>query len=82
VADYFLLRRQRIDLRAIYDDRGPYAFWGRVNPVGVAAFVVGFVVYVALFNPQTLRANSPFELISASVPAFLPRWPSTSWARG
>jgi NCS1 family nucleobase:cation symporter-1 len=71
VADYFLLRRQRIDLRAVYDDRGPYAFWGRVNPVAVAAFVLGFVVYVALFNPQTLRANSPFELISASVPAFL-----------
>jgi hypothetical protein len=44
---------------------------GRVNPGRGRAFVLGFVVYVALFNPQTLRANSPFELISASVPAFL-----------
>lgn len=59
-AGYFFLRR-RLDLRALHGDpaTSAYRFAGGFNPIGIVALVVGFVVYIAVFNPQTLEEARP-----------------------
>jgi len=74
IADYFVFRRQYIDLRAIYDtSRGsPYDFWRGWNPAGLIALGVGSLTYIALYNPVSLERYIPgFEYLSASMPAFV-----------
>lgn len=73
IVDYFILRRQTLDLRAIFSsERGsPYDFWGGWN---IAAFIgvgVGSGVYLALLNPVSLWYSAPFPYMTASVPALL-----------
>jgi NCS1 family nucleobase:cation symporter-1 len=69
--DYLVLRRQRIDERALYSREGRYAYWGGFNFAALAAVAAGALVYYLLLNPQSLAHRSPFELVSASVPACL-----------
>lgn len=71
IADYFFLRRQKLDLHALHGDQShsPYRFAGGFNPIGIAALVVGFVVYVAIFNPQTLESAPAFKYLTASLPS-------------
>ncbi|MBM4290657.1 MAG: NCS1 family nucleobase:cation symporter-1 [Deltaproteobacteria bacterium] len=40
IADYFIVRRTRLDLEGLYREQGPYTFSGGVNWVAVGAFVV------------------------------------------
>jgi NCS1 family nucleobase:cation symporter-1 len=69
--DYFLLRRQRLDIRAVYvsDRTSAYHYWGGVNPAGILALAAGFVTYVYLLNPVTYAARDPFRFLSASIPS-------------
>lgn len=71
LADYFLLRRQRLRVRALYDHRpgSPYAYWGGINPAALAGVVAGAIVYLVLLNPRSLASTAPFEYLSASVPS-------------
>jgi len=71
IADYFFLRRQKLDLNALHGDQSssPYRFAGGFNPIGIAALVVGFVVYIAVFNPQTLESAPIFKYLTASLPS-------------
>jgi len=71
IADYFFLRRQKLDLKALHGDQSssPYRFAGGFNPIGIAALVVGFVVYIAVFNPQTLESAPIFKYLTASLPS-------------
>jgi NCS1 family nucleobase:cation symporter-1 len=53
IADYFLLRRTRLDLPGLYRKEGPYWYWGGVNPLalialgaGIAPCVPGFLAVV------------------------------------
>lgn len=71
IADYFFLRRQKLDLNALHGDqtRTTYHFAGGFNPIGIIALVVGFVVYVAIFNPQTLESIPAFKYLTASLPS-------------
>ncbi|MCG5219414.1 cytosine permease [Streptosporangium sp. KLBMP 9127] len=71
IADYFLLRRQRLDLRGLYAHRSdsPYHFTGGFNAAGLISTALGAVTYVSLYNPQTLSTRPAFHLITASVPA-------------
>jgi NCS1 family nucleobase:cation symporter-1 len=70
IADYFVLRRRRIDIRAIYDDTdaGAYAFWGG-NPVAIVALALGCAVYVYLLNPLSYQSHGPYRFLTASLPA-------------
>lgn len=71
LADYFYLRRQRLDMRALYAP-GPghdYDFWRGFNPAGLIALLIGVVVYTAIFNPQSLAHASIFVWITASIPS-------------
>jgi NCS1 family nucleobase:cation symporter-1 len=73
VADYFLLRRQRVDMRAVFDlrDGSPYAFWRGWNIAAYLAFGGGLAVYFSLLNPSTLWYSAPFPYLSATLPALL-----------
>ena len=73
VADYFLLRKRRIDMRALYSDDpdGPYGFFKHWNPASVVAVVVGFFVYLVMINQQTLSSREAFEYVTASLPSLL-----------
>jgi len=44
VADYFLIRRTRLDIVSLYRRRGPYEYTRGINPRAIVALVVGVVV--------------------------------------
>ena len=71
IVDYFVLRRRRIDIRAIYADQPgrPYAFWRGFNPAALAALVAGCATYVGLLNPLTYRSSALYPYLTASLPA-------------
>lgn len=73
IADYFFLRRQRMNLRHLYaaEAQSPYRYWKGFNPIALTALVIGFVAYVAVFNPQTLANTTLFTFITASLPSCL-----------
>lgn len=73
IVDYYLLRRRRIDIRAIYDSRpsGRYSFWKGFNPAALAAMTVGFGVYTYLLNPWTYASRWPYQYLTASLPTAL-----------
>jgi NCS1 family nucleobase:cation symporter-1 len=74
IADYFLLRRQHIDLRAIYNKNpgSPYAYWSGWNPSGLISLGLGSLTFLLLLNPVSLEQYIPgFNYLSASMPAFV-----------
>lgn len=73
IADYYFLRRQRLNLRHLYasDAQSPYRYWKGCNPIALLALASGFAIYVALFNPQTLANTEVFVFLSASLPSCL-----------
>lgn len=70
IVDFLLLRRQRISIRALYDDSpsSDYAYWGGFNLAAIAGMVAGFFTYIYLLNPITYESNSPYEFVSAALP--------------
>jgi NCS1 family nucleobase:cation symporter-1 len=73
IIDYYLLRRRRIGIRAIYDasEGSPYWFWKGINPAAVIAMTVGVSAYIYLLNPLTYVSNAPYPYVPASVAATL-----------
>jgi NCS1 family nucleobase:cation symporter-1 len=73
IADYYVLRRRRIDIRAIYETRpgSRYYFWRGVNPAAVVALLVGIALYVYLLNPLTYESHGPYRFLTASLPTTL-----------
>ncbi|ACP21925.1 conserved hypothetical protein (plasmid) [Sinorhizobium fredii NGR234] len=73
IADYFFLRGQKLDMRSLHgpQENGPYRFWGGFNPISLLALAAGFLVYVLVFNPQTLASLPAFKYFTASVPSCL-----------
>jgi NCS1 family nucleobase:cation symporter-1 len=61
IADYYLVRRTRLDLAGLYERGGPYWYVGGFNPVGLVALAAGVLPCV----PGFLAAVD-----LASVPAF------------
>lgn len=71
VADYFFLRKQRMDLRELHlAQHGQlYAYPAGVNWSGIIALLSGAGFYLWLYNPITLDTQTVFSLITASFPA-------------
>jgi nucleobase:cation symporter-1, NCS1 family len=71
IIDYFLLRRGRIDIRAIYTQKSgdPYYFWLGFNPAAFAALAVGCITYVTLLNPLSYQSTALYPFLTASLPA-------------
>jgi NCS1 family nucleobase:cation symporter-1 len=64
VADYFLVRRTKLELAALYDPKGTYSYKGGINPAAVIALVVavlpnipGFLGQVGLVEVSALWEN-------------------------
>ncbi|UVK85308.1 cytosine permease [Pseudomonas sichuanensis] len=73
IADYFFLRRQRVNLRHLYAEQSasPLRFCRGFNPIALLALAAGFAIYVVVFNPQTLAHTSFFTFATASLPSCL-----------
>lgn len=73
IVDFFLLRGQRLDVRALYQGgpNSPYYYIGGFNPAAILGMVAGFVAYIYLLNPLTYVSRSPYEILTASLPSAL-----------
>lgn len=71
IADYFLLRRQTLDIRGLYDEHSTrYRYWGGFNPAGFIAVAAGVATYVSVLDPVHFVPGSvAFSYLSATVPA-------------
>lgn len=71
IADYFLLRRRRIGIRALYSSNpaSPYPSMAGFNPVAIASLAVGCLIYLCLLNPLTYGSHGPYRFLTASLPA-------------
>jgi NCS1 family nucleobase:cation symporter-1 len=71
ITDYFLLRRRRLDVRAMYAQGPvqPYWFWGGFNPAALAALTAGCATYVLLLDPLSYRSSAWYPYFTASLPA-------------
>jgi len=48
IADYLVMKRARIDLKALFDRGGIYLYWRGFNPVALVWTLLGFVIYLYL----------------------------------
>jgi NCS1 family nucleobase:cation symporter-1 len=73
IADYYVLRRRQIDIRAIYEmaPGSRYYFWAGFNPAAIVAVIVGIALYVYLLNPLTYESRGPYRFLTASLPTTL-----------
>jgi NCS1 family nucleobase:cation symporter-1 len=79
IVDYYLFRRQKLDVLSLYDDTpsGAYRFWGGVNWVALVATAFGMFVYWILLDPVTYENRlllgdvNVFKYVSASIPAIV-----------
>ncbi|WP_232299807.1 cytosine permease [Leucobacter komagatae] len=71
IADYFLVRRQVVPLRALYASgkRDPLRFTGGINIAAIAAVVLASGFYLWVYNPITLETQPMFRFATATVPA-------------
>ena len=59
IADYYLIRKTRLDLKGLYNQHGPYWYSGGFNPVGLVALVVGIAPCVPGFLATVKVASVP-----------------------
>jgi NCS1 family nucleobase:cation symporter-1 len=72
IVDFFVLRRQVLDVRALHTPyaESRYGFLRGWNPVAVVAIVLGALTYALLLNPVTYEPSGWFRYLTASLPAF------------
>lgn len=69
LVDYFIFRKQKFDLRSLYNNTktSKYYFWGGFNWVAVAVFAASIVLYMLILNPFTFVPESKlFEYFTAT----------------
>jgi NCS1 family nucleobase:cation symporter-1 len=73
LVDYFFIRKQRINLRAVYESApsGEYYYWKGFNVIALTGIVLGQVTYFALYNPFSGATHWMFNVMPASIAAFL-----------
>ncbi len=74
VVDYFLLRKQKLEMRSLFNmtETSKYYFWGGINWVALIIFIVAALFYLVFFNPATLVVHKPFVYFTASFGTFVP----------
>ncbi len=70
IVDFLLLRRQRINIRGIYQDGPgtPYQYWGGFNPAAILGMAAGFFTYLYLLDPISYVSHPPYQYLTASLP--------------
>jgi NCS1 family nucleobase:cation symporter-1 len=73
IADYFILRKQRLDLDGLYNDGAgsAYWYWKGVNVAGFASMAIGVVVYLLLLDPVSFASAPLFAFTTATLPSVL-----------
>jgi NCS1 family nucleobase:cation symporter-1 len=73
LVDYFFLRRQRLNLRAIFEaaPNGEYYYNLGFNALALGCVVIGQLTYFLIYNPFTDEAHAVFRVLPASIGAFL-----------
>ncbi len=68
--DYWLLRKQRLDVRALFSfaPGSKYWFWGGFNWVAIGVCAGCFFFYLWLLNPITTEHAKAFEYMTATLP--------------
>jgi NCS1 family nucleobase:cation symporter-1 len=71
LADYFVLRKQKLNLRALFEDdpSGEYYFHRGFNWVALGSLLLGQVVYVVMYNPLSGEIHQLSRFVPASVAA-------------
>jgi len=71
-ADYFFIRKQRINLSAIYESApsGDYYYWKGFNILALGGIVLGQLAYFLLYNPLNDETHWLFTFLPASIAAF------------
>jgi nucleobase:cation symporter-1, NCS1 family len=70
MVDYFLLRRQQLSLRELYNRGGAYNHTSGFNLVALGCIVLGGLFYFWTYNPVDDVAGPLFTYISAGIPTF------------
>jgi len=70
-ADYFFLRKQKVNLRALFesDPSGEYYFHRGFNWIALGALLLGQVVYIIMYNPISGEIHQLSRFVPASVAA-------------
>lgn len=70
--DFFVLRKQRLDLKSIFDNarHGAYHYWKGFNPLALGGVVLGQLTYFAMYDPISGEAHWLFLYLPASLAAF------------
>jgi NCS1 family nucleobase:cation symporter-1 len=73
LVDYFFLRKQQLHLRSIFEaaPSGQYYYHGGFNILALACIVIGQLTYFWVYNPFTDEAQPIFQLLPASIAAFV-----------
>jgi NCS1 family nucleobase:cation symporter-1 len=68
-ADYFFLRKQRLNLRALFEDdpSGEYYFHRGFNWLALGSLLLGQVVYIIMYNPISGEIHPLSNFVPASV---------------
>ena len=71
--DYYCLRRQHLSVPDLFakPPRGAYWYWGGVNWVAIAVLGGAAALYLALFDPVSLRIHSLFRYAGAGIPSVI-----------
>jgi NCS1 family nucleobase:cation symporter-1 len=59
IADYWALRRGRLDLAGLYRRDGPYWYSGGVNPIALIALALGMALCLPGFAAKALSVEVP-----------------------
>ncbi|GAX91702.1 purine-cytosine permease family protein [Effusibacillus lacus] len=70
IADYFFVKKQKINVRDLYRRGGVYQYWKGFNPASLVSFIVATVFYWTVYNPIKDEASTLFTYISAGIPTF------------
>jgi len=68
-ADYFFLRKQKLNLRALFEDdpSGEYYFHRGFNWLALGSLLLGQIVYIIMYNPISGEIHQLSNYIPASV---------------
>ncbi|PLS18480.1 hypothetical protein CVD28_07420 [Bacillus sp. M6-12] len=85
IVDYHFFRNRRLDVKELYNPSlsSSYAFLKGWNPAGILGMAAGFFTYLYLLDPITYESNTPYQYVTATLPAMFAGafvyWAVTKW---
>lgn len=70
ITDFYLVKKQKLSIRDLYDQYGAYSYWHGINPSAIVSLVIGTALYWGLYNPLTGHVSSAFSYITAGLPTY------------